>query len=56
VRNGSFPLSFGERLSWTVLQPIEPGDKDPDEICQSAEVAIRSFLGQEIRDDYRINL
>jgi 1-acyl-sn-glycerol-3-phosphate acyltransferase len=51
VRSGNFPLSFGEKLSWTVLQPIEPGDKDADEVCQMAENAIRSHLGQEIRRD-----
>jgi 1-acyl-sn-glycerol-3-phosphate acyltransferase len=51
VRNGNFPLCFGEKLSWTVLQPIEPGDKDADEISQMAENAIRLYLGQEIRRD-----
>ncbi len=49
VRKGNFPLSFGEKLSWTVLEPIEPEDKDPEEVCQMAENTIRAFLGQEIR-------
>lgn len=51
VRNGIFPLSFGEKLSWTVLQPIEPGEMDAEEISKIAENAIRAFLGQEIRID-----
>ncbi len=46
VQFGTFPLSFGERLKWTVLPPIEPAGRTPDEVSNEAENAIRSHLGQ----------
>jgi 1-acyl-sn-glycerol-3-phosphate acyltransferase len=46
VQYGSFPLSFGERLKWTVLDPIEPSGKNPEEVSAAAENAIRIQLGQ----------
>jgi 1-acyl-sn-glycerol-3-phosphate acyltransferase len=44
VRYGSFPLSFGEALSWTVLAPIEPGDRNVEEIVAAAEKLIHEEL------------
>lgn len=45
-RYGAFPLSFGERLSWTILEPIEPADRSAVEVLHAAEAAIHVSLGQ----------
>lgn len=44
VQYGSFPLSFGEKLKWTVLDPIEPAGRNPEEVTTAAENAIRTQL------------
>lgn len=41
-RYGSFPLSIGERLSWTALAPIDPKGQTPDEVVAQAEASIRA--------------
>lgn len=46
VRYGSYPLSFGERLRWTVLKPIEPLGKNAEDVTSEAENAIRAKLNQ----------
>lgn len=46
VQYGTYPLSFGEKIRWTVLKPIEPSGKNPEEVTQEAEKAIRLKLGQ----------
>lgn len=46
VQYGTFPLSFGEKIRWTVLKPIDSTDKNPEEVTQEAEQAIRRKLGQ----------
>lgn len=46
VQYGSYPLSFGEKIRWTVLSPIEPAGKNPEELTQEAEKAIRHKLHQ----------
>lgn len=46
VQYGSYPLSFGEKIRWTVLTPIDPAGKGPEEVTQEAEKAIRRQLGQ----------
>lgn len=46
VQYGSFPLSFGERLRWTVLNPIEPEGRNPEIVTLEAEQAIRVKLNQ----------
>ncbi|WP_316830763.1 lysophospholipid acyltransferase family protein [Pedobacter aquatilis] len=48
VRYGMFPLTSGNALRWTVLQPIEPGEKTPNDITLEAETAIRKVLGQAL--------
>ncbi|PST84844.1 1-acyl-sn-glycerol-3-phosphate acyltransferase [Pedobacter yulinensis] len=48
VQYGPFPLSFGERLSWTVLAPIEPGTLHPNEITLQAELEVRQKLNQPL--------
>ena len=49
VQYGSFPLSFGERLRWTVLNPIEPDGRNPEIVTLEAENAIRTKLNQVIQ-------
>jgi 1-acyl-sn-glycerol-3-phosphate acyltransferase len=43
-RYGTFPLSFGEKITWTVLAPIEPESIPPEEIIALAEKAIKQVL------------
>ena len=40
VQYGNFPLGTFERLTWEVLEPIEPEGKSVDEIVKEAEEAI----------------
>jgi 1-acyl-sn-glycerol-3-phosphate acyltransferase len=47
TRYGMFPLSFGERITFTVLEPIEAPEKTIDEVMAEAESKIRMHLGQE---------
>jgi 1-acyl-sn-glycerol-3-phosphate acyltransferase len=49
VQFGAFPLSFGERLKWTVLPPISKEGKSLEEITMEAENAIRVVLKQPLR-------
>jgi 1-acyl-sn-glycerol-3-phosphate acyltransferase len=44
VQYGSFPLSFGEHLRFTVLEPIEPNGDGVEEIIGRAEQRIRKAL------------
>lgn len=41
-RHGSFPMSVGERLSWHVLEPIDPAGRSSDEVVAQAETQIRA--------------
>jgi len=46
VRNGSYPLNALLPLKWTVLAPIERGDKNAEELVLQAENAIKQQIGQ----------
>ncbi|MNL72750.1 hypothetical protein D3C87_1981120 [compost metagenome] len=46
VQYGMFPLSFGEKLKWTVLPPLTTTDKNIEQIVLEAENAIRAKLNQ----------
>lgn len=48
VQYGSYPLSAAEKLSWTVLKPIEPKGKNPEDVVAEAEHAIRAKLNQPV--------
>ncbi|TKC07619.1 lysophospholipid acyltransferase family protein [Pedobacter frigoris] len=50
VQYGSYPLSFGERLRWTVLEPLEPAGKKPEEVTMDAENAIRTKLNKSLTE------
>ncbi|MFA8435449.1 MAG: lysophospholipid acyltransferase family protein [Marinifilaceae bacterium] len=45
-KGGKFPLPFGEKLTYTTLDPIEPADFTPEELVVKAEEAIKKALGQ----------
>jgi 1-acyl-sn-glycerol-3-phosphate acyltransferase len=47
VQYGTYPLSVGEHLKWTVLPPIDITGKNPEEITRAAEEAIRRVLKQD---------
>ncbi|MES2445870.1 MAG: lysophospholipid acyltransferase family protein [Bacteroidota bacterium] len=48
VRFGMFPLTVGNPIKWTVLNPIDKNGKNAEEIVLAAENAIREKLGQAI--------
>ncbi len=43
---GQFPLSFGEKLTWEILKPVEPSGKPIEEIVKEVELSIRTKLNQ----------
>jgi 1-acyl-sn-glycerol-3-phosphate acyltransferase len=43
---GSFPLGLGQKIKYTVLDPIEPKGRDLEEIVIEIQSAIRKELGQ----------
>jgi len=44
VQYGKFPLSPGQKITWEVLEPIEPKNKTMEEIVGAAEEAIKKTL------------
>lgn len=46
VRNGPYPLNALLPLKWTVLAPIERGDKSAEELVLQAENAIKKQIGK----------
>jgi 1-acyl-sn-glycerol-3-phosphate acyltransferase len=44
VQYGNFPLGTFERLTWEILEPIEPSGKPVDEVVKQAEDAIKESL------------
>ena len=46
VRYGNFPYSTFEKMTWEVLQPIEPTGKPVEEVIKEAEDRIKTALGQ----------
>ncbi|MDQ8006409.1 MAG: lysophospholipid acyltransferase family protein [Pedobacter sp.] len=46
VRNGTYPLNALLPLKWTVLTPIERGEKNAEELVLQAENAIKQQIGQ----------
>ena len=46
VRFGMFPLTVGNPIKWTVLNPIDKSGKNAEEIVLAAENAIREKLNQ----------
>lgn len=46
LSRGLFPLQIGLKISYTVLDPIEPGDRPIEEIVGEVENSIKKELGQ----------
>ncbi|MBC7416761.1 MAG: 1-acyl-sn-glycerol-3-phosphate acyltransferase [Pedobacter sp.] len=46
VRYGSYPLTTGNALRWTVLEPIDPSKQPPNETILKVEQEIKRKLGQ----------
>jgi 1-acyl-sn-glycerol-3-phosphate acyltransferase len=46
MKHGYFPLSFGQRITYTVLDPVEPGGRPIEEIITQVRGAIMKALGQ----------
>lgn len=44
-RNGRFPLSFGEKGTYSILEPIEPKGYTAEELTEKIESLIRTKLG-----------
>jgi 1-acyl-sn-glycerol-3-phosphate acyltransferase len=44
TKKGLYPMAFGARVRFTVLDPIEPGTLSAEEVVQKAETAIRTAL------------
>ena len=44
VQFGTFPLSFGERMRWEILEPLEPEGKSMEEIISYAEESIKEAI------------
>jgi 1-acyl-sn-glycerol-3-phosphate acyltransferase len=44
VKYGKYPLRVGEQLRWTVLTPIEPDGKKPEDVVLEAELAIKKIV------------
>lgn len=47
VQFGKYPLSFGETMTWTVLQPIEPAGDDLERFVMQAEQAVKKSLKEQ---------
>ncbi|MFI5139619.1 MAG: lysophospholipid acyltransferase family protein [Sphingobacteriales bacterium] len=46
TRWGYYPLDTFERLTWTVLEPIEPNGRPMEDLVKEAEDRIKEALGQ----------
>ncbi|MBB6499789.1 lysophospholipid acyltransferase family protein [Pedobacter cryoconitis] len=46
VQYGTFPLTCGIKIRWTVLPPIPTAGQNPEELTLAAEQAIRKALNQ----------
>lgn len=44
VQYGTFPLSFGEKMTWTILEPIENSREALEDLVAEAEAAIGKIV------------
>ncbi len=44
MEKGYFPLQFGQKITYTVLDPIEPGDQETDDIVKRVQQVIEDYL------------
>ena len=47
MAKGYFPLKFGQKITYTVLDPMEPKDQDIDDILSQIQVSIKKTLNQD---------
>ena len=47
TEKGLFPLKFGQRISYTVLDPVEPDNQNIDEIMKQVQADIKKTLLQD---------
>ncbi|MBN2349508.1 MAG: 1-acyl-sn-glycerol-3-phosphate acyltransferase [Bacteroidales bacterium] len=47
MTKGYFPLQFGQKITYTVLDPIEPVNRDIEEIVEQVYVEIENVIHQE---------
>ncbi len=47
MHRGSFPLGLGQKINYTVLDPVEPAGRDVEEMVLDIQSAIRKELGQD---------
>lgn len=46
MEKGYFPLRFGQKISYTVLDPIEPKGQNIEELLESIRASMKETLGQ----------
>jgi 1-acyl-sn-glycerol-3-phosphate acyltransferase len=46
MQKGAFPLGLGQKIKYTVLDPIEPKGRDVEEMVLEIQSVIRQELGQ----------
>jgi 1-acyl-sn-glycerol-3-phosphate acyltransferase len=44
LKKGNFPLQFGEKITYQILKPIEPGEQSSEEITRYLEKVIGDHL------------
>jgi 1-acyl-sn-glycerol-3-phosphate acyltransferase len=47
MTKGYFPLTFGQKITYTVLDPLEPKGQSIEELLTSIQASIQKTLGQE---------
>jgi 1-acyl-sn-glycerol-3-phosphate acyltransferase len=47
MAKGAFPLRFGQKINYTVLDPIEPKGRDIEELLSQIQMSIKKALIQE---------
>jgi 1-acyl-sn-glycerol-3-phosphate acyltransferase len=45
TRKGLFPLQFGQKITYTVLDPVEPGNQTVEELVDRIQTLIEKALG-----------
>jgi len=47
MAKGAFPLRFGQKINYTVLDPVEPKGRDIEELLSQIQLSIKKALNQE---------
>jgi 1-acyl-sn-glycerol-3-phosphate acyltransferase len=46
TENGIFPLKFGQKITYTVLDTVEPANRNIDDLVENIQIAIKKALKQ----------